>query len=117
MAIQTVLDITADINADGRATLDVGGWDYSVVELVTPTSTATFSSTSDAGDITGVSDGNATSATNFVTTQGTDLSSGSAVSTLAATGQVKFTGGGRFLRIMGPGLSVTKGLVRLFKIN
>ena len=117
MAVQQTIDVTTDINADGRATLDVGGYDYAVVELVSPTSTATFASTSDSGDITGVSDGSAASATNFVTTQGTDLSSGSAVSTLAITGQVKFAGGGRFLRIIGPGLTVTKGLVRLFKIN
>lgn len=117
MAIQQVIDITADINADGRSILDVGGFDYAVVELVTPNTTASFASTSDSGDITGISDGSAASATNFVTTQGTDLSSGSAVSSLATTGQVKFTGGARYLRIMGGGLTVTKGIVRLFKVN
>lgn len=117
MAIQQTLDVTQDINADGRAVIDIGGYDYAVVDLVSPTSTATFASTSDAGDITGVSDGSAASATNFTTTQGVDLSSSSNVSTLAGTGQVRFSGIGRFLRIIGPGLTVTKGLVRLYKVN
>lgn len=117
MAIQQTLDVTAQINATGRSISDIGGYDYAVVQLVSPTSTATFATTNDSGDITGVSDGSAASATNFIDTQGTNLNSGTAVTTLAASGEVKFTGVGRYLRIMGPGLTVTKALIRLFKIN
>ena len=117
MAVQQTLDLTLDINRDGRAIVDIGGFDYAIVQLVSPTSTATFATTNDSGDITAVSDGSAASATNFIDTQGTNLNSGSAVTTLAASGLVRFGYVGRYLRIMGPGLSVTKAIVRLFKIN
>jgi len=117
MAIERLLDISADINADGRAIVECGGWDNAEVQLVSPTSTATFATSNDAGAVTGVSDGSAASATNFIDVQGTNVNSGAAVTTLAASGIVKFTNLGQFLRIMGPGLTVTKAFVRLYKIN
>ena len=117
MSVQRLIDVTADINADGRATLEIEGWDNAEVQLVSPTATATFQTTNDAGGVTGVSDGSAASATNFIDVQGTNVNSGSAVTTLAASGIVKFTNLGNFLRIIGPGLTVTKAFVRLYKIN
>lgn len=117
MSVQRTIDITSDINADGRATLDVGGWDYAEVQLVNPTATATFQTSADSGAITGVSDGSAVSATNFIDVQGTNVNSGSAVSTLAASGIVKFNNLAQFLRVTGPGLTVTKAFVRCYKIN
>ena len=117
MAVQRIVDVTSDINADGRAIVETGGWDNAEVQLVSPTATATFGVSNDAGAITGVSDGSSLSATNFTNLQGTLLSDGSSVTTLAASGIVKFSNIGQFLRIMGPGLSVTKALVRLYKIN
>lgn len=117
MAQERILDVTADINADGRAIIDIGSWDYAEVQLVSPTATATFATTIDAGGVTGVSDGSAASATNFIDTQGTNINSGSAVTSLAASGIVRFSNVGTFLRIMGPGLTVTKAFVRLYKIN
>ena len=117
MAVSQIKDLTTDINADGRAIIDIGGFDYAIVQLVSPTSTATFATSNDSNDITGVSDGSAASATNFIDVQGTNLNSGSAVSTLAASGIVRFGYIGKYLRIIGPGLTVTKAVVRLFKIN
>lgn len=118
MAIQTVVDITADLNNNDIATLDVGGWDYAEVQLVSPTGTFSFFTSSDAGAITGVSDGNATSATNFTAVSGTKLSDGSAVTTLAASGIVKFSNLAQFIRVTGGGAAqVTKAFVRLYKIN
>lgn len=117
MAAERLIDITSDINADGRAIVECGGWDNAEVQLVTPTSTATFATSNDAGAITGVSDGSSASATNFITLQGTKVDDSSTVSTLAASGIVKFTNIGQFLRVIGPGLTVTKGIVRLYKIN
>ena len=117
MAVQSIIDATADINADGRWQGDIGGFDYAIVQLISPTSTATFATTVDSGDVTGISDGSAASATNFIDVQGTNLNSGTAVTTLAVSGMVRFSYIGRFLRIMGPGLTVTKALIRLYKIN
>lgn len=116
MAVQQIIDVKEDINKDGRVTLDLGGFDYIIVQLVTPTSTATFKTTNDAGAITGVSAGSAASATNFIDVQGTNLNSGSAVTSLAVSGMVRFNYIGQFFRIEGPGLTVTKAIIRAYKI-
>ena len=115
MAVQQVIDITADLNDNTICQLDIGGWDFAVVQLATVVGTWSFFTTIDSGDITGVSDGSATSATNFIAVQGTNLATGSGVTSLATAGLVKFSGIGRFLKISG-GTSVSKGLVRLYKI-
>ncbi len=118
MAIQQRLIITDDLNNNSIWQGDIGGWDYVVVQLVSPTGTFTFNSTNDSNDITGVSDGSAISATNWIACQGTNLNSGSAVTTLAASGLVRFQGIGQFLQISGAAAAqVTKAIIRLYKIN
>ena len=117
MSVQQRLDVTADLNNNSIVQLDIGGWDYAVVQLVSPTGTFTFNTTNDAGDVTGVSDGSAISATNWIATQGTNLNSGSGVTTLASSGLVRFQSVGQFLQISGAGAAqVTKAIVRLYKI-
>ncbi len=117
MSVQQRIDITADLNNNSIAQLDIGGWDYAVVQLVTPTGTFTFNTTNDAADVTGVSDGSAISATNWIATQGTNLNSGSGVTTLNASGLVRFEKVGQFLQIIGTAAAtVTKAIVRLYKI-
>lgn len=118
MAVEKLLDITSDINDNDICIQDIGGWDFAVIQLVTPTGTFSFLTSNDSGAITGVSDGSSVSATNFTTVVGTKLSDGSSVSTLAASGMVKFSGIGRYLQITGAGAAqVTKALLRLYKIN
>lgn len=118
MATERILDITADLNNNSIWQSDIGGWDYAVVQLVSPTGTFTFNSTNDANAITGVSDGSAVSATNWIAVQGTNLNSGAAVSTLAASGLVRLQSIGQFLQIAGAAAAtVTKAFVRLYKIN
>lgn len=117
MSVQQRIDVTTDLNNNSIVQLDIGGWDYAVVQLVSPTGTFTFNTTNDAGDATGISDGSAISATNWIATQGTNLNSGSAVTTLAASGLVRFQSVGQFLQIAGAGAAqVTKAIVRLYKI-
>ncbi len=117
MAVERLLDVTNDINNDGRAVIECGGWDNAEVQLVTPSGAASFQISNDAGAITGVSDGSSASATNFLALQGVNTADGSAVTSLATSGNVRFTNIGQFLRITGSGLTVVKALVRLYKIN
>ena len=118
MAAQKVIDITADLNDNDIVTLDVGGWDYAEVQLVSPTGTFSFLTSNDSGGITGVSDGGPQSATNFTAVTGTKLADASAVTTLAGSGIVKFSNLGQYLRITGAGAAqVTEALVRLYKIG
>lgn len=117
MAVQQILDVTADFNDGSSATLDVGGWDYSVVQLVNPSGTVNFTTSNDSGAITGISDGNAASALNFIAASGIVIASAAAASTLAAAGLIRFTGIGMFLRISGTAVTADKVIVRLYKIN
>lgn len=118
MAIQQRIDITADLNDNDLCTLDVGGFDYAEVQLNTPTGTFSFLTSNDAGDLTGISDGSAASATDFTAVTGTKLADNTAVTSLAASGIVKFSNLGQFLRISGGAAAqVTKAIVRLYKIN
>ncbi len=90
--ISQYLDISNDFNANSGAILDVGEWDYIIAQLVNPSSTVTFNTSNDGNAIQGVSDGSAASAINWSAVQGTNLATGSAASTLAATGELKFNG-------------------------
>jgi hypothetical protein len=118
MSVQQRIVITGDLNDNSIWQGDIGGWDYAVVQLVSPTGTFTFNSTNDSGEVQDVSDGSAISATNWIATQGTNLNSGSAVTTLAASGLVRFEKVGQFLQIAGAGAAqVTKAIIRLYKIN
>ena len=117
MSVQKIVNITTDLNNNDFVTLDIGGWDFIVVHLILSAGTFSFLTSNDSGDVTGVSDGSAASAANFIAVTGTLLSNASAVTTLAASGMVKFSGIGQYFRISGAeGAQITKGLVRLYKI-
>lgn len=116
MALQQILDVTTTLNSSAlnEVKLDVGGYDYAIVQVVTPAGTLSFTTTNDGGAVQGASDGNATSSINYVAVQGTNLASGAAVSSLAASGLVRFGYIGQYLRLSGT--TVSKCIVRLFKI-
>lgn len=117
MAIQRIIDISADLNSNSLATLDVGGYDFAEVQLVTPTGTFSFLTSNDSGAVTGVSDGSNLSATNFTAVSGINLATAGAVTTLATSGIVKFPNLGQYLRVSGAGATVASASVRLYKIN
>jgi hypothetical protein len=117
MSVQQRRDITAELNDNSIAQLDIGGWDYVVVQLVDPVGTFTFNTTNDSGETTAVSDGSAISATNWIATQGTNLNTGSGVTTLAASGLVRLEKVGQFLQISGAAAAqVGKAIIRFYKI-
>lgn len=125
MAVQIVLDVTNEFVSGSESgtpyivKLDVGGYDYAVVQVIGIPVTVNFKHTNDSGAIEGVSDGSAVSSTNYVTLQGYDLSDGSLVTSIANDGIIRFESFGRFLSIEADGepMSVGKLLVRLYKIN
>ncbi|OYY99564.1 MAG: hypothetical protein B7Y37_13820 [Sphingobacteriia bacterium 28-36-52] len=118
MALSQILDLTTDYNNGKLATIEIGGYDYAIVQLVNPSAAVTFKTSNDANAIEGASDGNASTAINFTDVQGINLASGSGATSLAATGLIRFNYIGRFLRLDGAGTAVCdKVIVRLFKIN
>lgn len=115
MAVSQVIDFTNKYTAAGALNIDIGGWDSVIVQLVTPSGTTSFLSSSDSGDVQGISDGSAISATNFTAVTGTNLATGSGVTSLAVSGSVKFSGIGRYLQLSAG--TATKLLVKYYKIN
>jgi hypothetical protein len=118
MALSTILDRTADFNADSLSQIDISGWDWVVVQIIgIPSSAISFKHSNDAGAVQGVTDGNETTAINFVTLQMTDLSSGTGVTTAAGAGLFRAGVAGRFLQLSGTTVTgVTKILIHLSKI-
>ncbi len=110
-------DFTDKFNANSAVNLDISGWDYVVVQFVTPTGTVTFNSTNDGGAVTGSADPNPESATNWVAVQGKNLNTGSGATTVAASSIFQFSYIGRFLQLTGTAITVTKLIISFNKID
>lgn len=117
MALAQYLDFTTDFNTNGSINIEIGSWDYVIVQLVGASGAVTFNTTNDDGGVNGTGYGSATSATNWVAVQGTNLNSGTAVSTLTGSGLVRFGYIGQFLQLTGSAVTATKVIVRYFKVG
>ena len=53
MALSQILDVTAAYSVNKIHTLDIGGYDYAIVQLVNPSGTVTFKTSNDANAIEG----------------------------------------------------------------
>lgn len=118
MALSNIQDRTSDFNADSLVQMDISGWDWVVIQIEgSPSSAISFKHSNDSGAIQGVTDGNETTATNFVTLQMTDLSSGTGVTSTSSAGLFRAAVIGRFLQLSGTSVTgVTKILIHLSKI-
>lgn len=117
MAISIILDVSDDFNAAGVATLDVGEWDWGIVQLVSPSGTISFNVSNDSNAIRGVSDGNSYSSINFQSVGLTNQATGALVTSSAAAGTFKFGVIGKYFQLSGTANSVGKAIVFLSKIR
>jgi hypothetical protein len=125
MSVQIVLDVTNEYNSGLESgtpkivKLDIGGFDYAVIQAPGASNDIAISSTNDSGDIQGVSDGSAVSSTNYVSVSGTELTGLNTVAFVGTNQLVRVQSVGRYLMLDGTADSVTvdKLLVRLYKIH
>ena len=115
--ITQLIDATADFNTNSFYNVDVSGWDYVVLQLVTPTGTVTFNTTNDGGVITGSADGNARSAKNWNLCLGTNVATGATASTVAASSMFRFSYIGKYFQITGTAITATLVIISLNKID
>lgn len=102
MGLAKDLDFTALFTANsGVLQIDVSGWDYFIVQMITPGGATTFKATNDGGAVSGLTQGNQISATNWYAVQGVDLGTGTAATTTSSTSMYKFTGVGRYFQLSG----------------
>lgn len=110
--LQQPLDLTADFNANNKIVLDVGMWQNCTINISgTISGTVDILGTDDPGAVSGVSDGNVVSATNFTAVQAINLATGAAVTTITVAGNYKITIGTRFIKVGGPSAATTGNLI------
>jgi hypothetical protein len=99
--VSRMVDATAIFQAGAAQTtfLDVSGWDIVTVQIVTPSAAINFTTTNDNGYVTGVLPPVPIVPANFLAVQGINVGTGTAVTSLAASGIVKFTNFAKFLQI------------------
>jgi hypothetical protein len=117
MGLSKGKDLTTTFNANGVAQVEIGEWDYVIVQVVGPSGAINFNATNDGGAVTGQTEGNATSATNWYAVQGTNQATAATATSVSANGSFKFGVVGKYLQLTGAGVTVTKLLLYQFKIS
>jgi hypothetical protein len=115
-------DFTAQFNlgiagTTGILQIDTSGYDYCIVHFVNLGGAITFTGSNDGGGITGETDGNATSAINWVSVQGVNQTTGAAGTTAASGTIYKFSSVSRYLKFAGTASTSCKILVYFAKIS
>ena len=88
-------------------TLDMSGWDKTTIQVLAPVAGSLYVYGSNfGGAVTGVTDGNASLATQFTAIQATNLATGSAVSSFNAAGEYQVNINAQYLRVQGGGANV-----------
>lgn len=106
--IANTLDLTTVFNANNGIKIDTSGWQNITVQVDgTPSGTISITGTNDAGAITGVSDGNPLTSTNYTAIQATDISSGTAVTAITGAGSFKIINPPKFVQIGGASAATT----------
>jgi hypothetical protein len=104
-------DVTTDFNANSGVNLDVSDWLSVVIQFVSPSGAVTFNGTNDSGAVQGVTDGNASLATNWVAIQATNMNTGVAATSAAASGLWKIINPPHFIQLTGTSVTATKVIV------
>lgn len=115
--ISKVLDVTTKFNADSGFIQELTGWDYCVVQIVTPTGAVSFNTTNNDGSVTGELNPVPVVPEDWVSVQGTNLTTGSAVTSVNATSIVRFDVIGEFLQLTGSSVTAAHVFIKLSKIN
>lgn len=112
MALQQIIDVTDSFNANSGVVIDMGNYDYAIVQVKTPSSAISFTSTNISGNPS-----TSQNATDFTAVQGTILATGTAATSINANGMVRFSYIGQFLKLSGTTVTVANLVIRLFKLS
>lgn len=118
MATSLVRDITTEFNAASAYVLDVNGWDYVIVHVVTPSGALSFTGSNDGGEVQGSTLPNQLSAANFLALAAQPLGTTTPttyITSTAASALVRFDYPPQFLKFAGSSITVAKLIVKLHK--
>lgn len=116
--ITTTQDFTAQYTLTKTLNLDLSGWDYAIIQIESGSAAINFNTTNDSGAQTGITDGNASTATAWQPVQGINLATGTgAVASVAGSTLWRFQYIGRFLQLTSATATVSRLLVLFSKID
>lgn len=97
-----------------KVVLDLAGWETATIQVIGLGGTMSLQGTNDGGAITGVSDDNPATATNFTVVQATNLTTGAAATAVTGTTLFRLSPiGFRYLQI-GDGATATATKILVF---
>jgi hypothetical protein len=100
------------VGATPSVTIDIGAFEHLTIQVVNPTGTINVTGSNDGGAITGSTEGNPTTATNFTAIQVIPLATGTATTSITTAGLYRMTPiAFKYLRISGAGSTATKLIV------
>lgn len=93
-------------------TLDIGPYEHLTIQVAGISGTMNVQGSNDGGAVQGVTDGNATAATNFSAVQVIPLATGTAATSITANGLYRISPVSfKYLRLSGAGSSLSKLIV------
>jgi hypothetical protein len=104
MAISRYVDLTYNYKVNNlySVNVDLAGWDRTTIHVEPPIQgTIYVYGSNDAGDVQGITEGNAKLATSFSPIQAVNLATGGLVSSIVSAGVYKVDANARFLQISG----------------
>jgi len=102
MALGYSKDYTQEFNTLYNISLDLSGWDKATIQVTAPMGgTLAIQATNDSGAVQGVTDGNATLATNFSSAQAVNVQTGTATNYIYGAGLYEYEVDARFLKLAG----------------
>ena len=113
--LSRILDVTADFNTNNGVKLNLSEWETATFQFVTPTGTISITGSNDGNEITGSTNPNAYASINFTAIQATNLATGLAVTSVAASGLYKITVSCQYIQFGGASAAAAKVLVFLNK--
>ena len=115
--ISKIEDVTTEFNANSGYIQDLSGWDYAVVQIISPSGAVSFKTTNDSGYTTGVIPPSPVVPANWLAVQGVDLATGTAATSTSTSTNYKFNVIGKYLQLTGSSVTATKVIISLNKIN
>lgn len=110
--LQTTIDATLFFNANNGVTIDTSGWQNVLIQVSGSISgTVNITGTLDSGGVTGVSDGNPLTATNFTAVTAINAANATGVTAIAAAGNYSISNPPKFIRIGGASAATTGKLI------
>lgn len=118
MALSTTVDISEKFIADGYYVADASNWDHIIWQFIGLSGAIEFFSSNDSGAITGVTDGNSLSATDFSIANFYDIATTNNVTSTASSGLFRSTHVGQFVKAaLGGGATIDKVIIQYHKFS